>query len=243
MVAISSSPCALNLICGRKDQQLIHTRFFKDAAFTMLNLPYLGRGINVNQIYAGRNKGHVYAKSDKSEESVPSWAKPDSDEPPPWARNEGKPNELKEGFEIPFFVYLLASAITAIAAIGSVFEYVNQKPVFGLLNSDSIFYAPLLGFFAITGIPTSNFLVHALLFQRRKDLKTAPFPTSDCCLAHCEPQLQRLPHECWHLFEQNNDSSVILIYPFFPKKNDDANFERVFSIFLGINPPPPLEMQ
>ncbi|KAK6933926.1 hypothetical protein RJ641_036820, partial [Dillenia turbinata] len=46
----------------------------------------------------------------------------------------------------PFYVYLLASAITAIAAIGSVFEYVNQRPVFGVLKSDSIFYAPLLGF-------------------------------------------------------------------------------------------------
>jgi hypothetical protein len=39
--------------------------------------------------------------------------------------------------------------------IGSVFEYVNQRPVFGILNSDSIFYAPLLGFFAFTGIPVS----------------------------------------------------------------------------------------
>ncbi|GLU14698.1 hypothetical protein SLE2022_312520 [Rubroshorea leprosula] len=98
------------------------------------------------------------AKSSKSEETVPSWAKPDSDEPPPWARDERKDNAAGESFEIPFFVYLLASAVTAIAAIGSVFEYVNQRPVFGVLNSDSIFYAPLLGFFAFTGIPTSAFL-------------------------------------------------------------------------------------
>ncbi|KAM1062398.1 uncharacterized protein LOC126608624 [Malus sylvestris] len=42
--------------------------------------------------------------------------------------------------------------------IGSVFEYVNEKPVFGILSSDSIFYAPVLGFFAFTGIPTSAFL-------------------------------------------------------------------------------------
>lgn len=44
--------------------------------------------------------------------------------------------------------------------IGSIFEYVNQNPVFGVLNSDSIFYAPLLGFFAITGIPTSVCFAH-----------------------------------------------------------------------------------
>jgi hypothetical protein len=53
--------------------------------------------------------------------------------------------------------------------IGSIFEYVNQKPVFGVLNSDSIFYAPLLGFFAITGVPTSvitrinHFIVHVYI--------------------------------------------------------------------------------
>ncbi|WJX84300.1 hypothetical protein P8452_66889 [Trifolium repens] len=100
------------------------------------------------------------AESSKSDEKIPSWAKPDSDEPPPWAKNEAqnKTGSSEQGFEIPFYAYLLASAITAIAAIGSIFEYVNQKPVFGVLNSDSIFYAPLLGFFAITGAPTSAFL-------------------------------------------------------------------------------------
>ncbi|XP_050376165.1 uncharacterized protein LOC126793623 isoform X2 [Argentina anserina] len=98
------------------------------------------------------------AKSSKSDEKIPSWAKPDSEEPPPWAQSEGKKGDLEQGFEVPFYVYLLASAVTAIAAIGSVFEYVNDKPVFGVLYSDSIFYAPVLGFFAFTGIPTSAFL-------------------------------------------------------------------------------------
>lgn len=127
-------------------------------------------------------------ESSKSDEKIPSWAKPDSEEPPPWAQNEAQnktASSSEQGFEIPFYVYLLASAITAIAAvtnffsfcslsfhvsciinylmgnlnlvlqIGSIFEYVNQKPVFGVLSSDSIFYAPLLGFFAISGVPTS----------------------------------------------------------------------------------------
>lgn len=47
--------------------------------------------------------------------------------------------------------------------IGSVFEYVNQRPAFGVLNSDSVFYAPLLGFFAFTGIPTSVSLEFTLI--------------------------------------------------------------------------------
>ncbi|KAJ8637682.1 hypothetical protein MRB53_011949 [Persea americana] len=97
------------------------------------------------------------AKSSKSDEKIPSWARPESDEPPPWARDEAK-DVSGQTFEIPFYGYLLASAITAIAAIGSIFEYINQRPVFGVLNSDSVFYAPLLGFFAFTGVPTSAFL-------------------------------------------------------------------------------------
>ncbi|OIW05044.1 hypothetical protein TanjilG_18645 [Lupinus angustifolius] len=100
--------------------------------------------------------------SKSSDEKIPSWAKPDSNEPPPWAKDETNKNSENNnnigGFQIPFYVYLLASAITAIAAIGSIFEYVNQKPVFGVLSSDSVFYAPLLGFFAFTGIPSSAFL-------------------------------------------------------------------------------------
>lgn len=101
------------------------------------------------------------AKSKPSDPKIPSWAKPDSDELPPWARKEGKgktADPAEQAFQIPFYVYLLSSAIVAIAAVGSMFEYVNQKPVFGLLNSDSVFYAPVLGFFALSGIPTSVFL-------------------------------------------------------------------------------------
>ncbi|KAL2320999.1 hypothetical protein Fmac_029968 [Flemingia macrophylla] len=97
-------------------------------------------------------------ESSKSDEKIPSWAKPDSDEPPPWARDEPNNQNSQQGIQIPFYAYLLASAITAIAAVGSIFEYVNQRPVFGVLSSDSVFYAPLLGFFVFTGIPSSAFL-------------------------------------------------------------------------------------
>uniref|UniRef100_A0A7N0V9P4 Transmembrane protein n=1 Tax=Kalanchoe fedtschenkoi TaxID=63787 RepID=A0A7N0V9P4_KALFE len=98
------------------------------------------------------------AKSSESEETIPSWADPDADEPPPWARDDGKQSATQESFDIPFYVYLIGSAITAIAAIGSVFEYLNKNPVFGVLESDNFFYTPLLGFFFFTGIPTSGFL-------------------------------------------------------------------------------------
>ncbi|EES19726.1 uncharacterized protein LOC8077035 [Sorghum bicolor] len=94
----------------------------------------------------------------EAEEKVPAWAKPGAEEPPPWAREGGAARGPEEAGQVPFYAYLLASAITAIAAIGSIFEYTNQRPVFGIVGSDSALYAPILGFFVFTGIPTSAFL-------------------------------------------------------------------------------------
>ncbi|XP_066362977.1 uncharacterized protein [Miscanthus floridulus] len=94
----------------------------------------------------------------EAEEKVPAWAKPGADEPPPWERQGGAARGQEEARQVPFYAYLLASAITAIAAIGSIFEYTNQRPVFGIVGSDSALYAPILGFFVFTGIPTSAFL-------------------------------------------------------------------------------------
>jgi len=118
----------------------------------------------------------------EEEEQVPAWAKPGADEPPPWVRDGGAARGPEEAGQVPFYAYLLASAITAIAAvrapagnpfsfslpaeslltktklapqIGSIFEYTNQRPVFGIVGSDSALYAPILGFFVFTGIPTS----------------------------------------------------------------------------------------
>ncbi|CAN0840531.1 hypothetical protein LINGRAHAP2_LOCUS2847 [Linum grandiflorum] len=108
-------------------------------------------------------------KPDEPSSPIPSWADPNSEEQPPWARGETSKQTDGGEFQIPFYAYLLASAITAIAAIGSVFEYVNQKPIFGVLSVDSIFYAPILGFFAFTGIPTSAFLWYKSVQAANKD--------------------------------------------------------------------------
>lgn len=159
------SPCTSNLIfCSRRQLQSL-PRLFVGVGQRFQNqlIAKQNRRYHANQKKELTHRFSVYAitegsaKSSESEETIPSWARPDSDEPPPWASGESK-DTSQQSFEIPFFVYLLASAVTAIAAIGSIFEYVNQRPVFGILNSDSIFYAPLLGFFAFTGIPTSAFL-------------------------------------------------------------------------------------
>lgn len=120
-----------------------------------VSIPFVSRTRSRRLVVRSASEGS--AKSSRSDEKIPSWARPDSDEPPPWAQDTASGGSLST-FEIPFYAYLLASAVTAIAAIGSVFEYVNQNPIFGVINADSVLYAPVLGFFAFTGIPTSAFL-------------------------------------------------------------------------------------
>jgi vacuolar iron transporter family protein len=53
----------------------------------------------------------------EAEEQVPSWARPGADEPPPWAREGGGSAQGPGAGQVPFYAYLLASAITAIAAV------------------------------------------------------------------------------------------------------------------------------
>ncbi|KAM0864231.1 hypothetical protein ACQ4PT_044038 [Festuca glaucescens] len=111
------------------------------------------------------------SSGEKTDGKVPSWARKGSDEAPPWARNEGGASGQDAGgaVEVPFYAYLLASAVTAIAAIGSIFEYTNGRPVFGVVGTDSPLYAPLLGFFAVTGIPTSGYLWYKAVQTANKD--------------------------------------------------------------------------
>ncbi|KAJ7101815.1 hypothetical protein O6H91_Y577800 [Diphasiastrum complanatum] len=98
-------------------------------------------------------------ESENETENLPDWAKPDSDVPPPWARDKSLSSSGEQQlFEPPFFVYLIGSSLVAIAAVGSIFEFFNKRAVFGIIQPDSPFYTPILGFFAVTGLPTSAFL-------------------------------------------------------------------------------------
>ncbi|CAL5095550.1 unnamed protein product [Urochloa decumbens] len=144
-VAVSTTPCSGSGHIGLRPTSLGH---------------HLGRSLLGGR--CRRRSLAVLAAAGKppggeAEEQVPAWAKPGADEPPPWERKGGAVQGQEAG-QVPFYAYLLASAVTAIAAIGSIFEYTNQKPVFGIIGSDSALYAPLLGFFVFTGIPTSAFL-------------------------------------------------------------------------------------
>ncbi|KAK9839425.1 hypothetical protein WJX81_001400 [Elliptochloris bilobata] len=84
--------------------------------------------------------------------------KAEEDDLPIWARDEVERQEKEDGLDLPFGVYLLASAIVAIAAVGSIFEFANKNAIFGTVPPSSPFYAPIQLTFALTGIPSAGFL-------------------------------------------------------------------------------------
>jgi vacuolar iron transporter family protein len=44
--------------------------------------------------------------------------------------------------------------------VGSVFEFTNKNPIFGVVQPDSFLYGPILGIFALTGLPTAGWLFY-----------------------------------------------------------------------------------
>ena len=40
--------------------------------------------------------------------------------------------------------------------MGSIYEYFNKNPIFGLVQPGNPLYTPILGFFALTGLPLSG---------------------------------------------------------------------------------------
>ncbi|GIL79901.1 hypothetical protein Vretimale_12522 [Volvox reticuliferus] len=100
----------------------------------------------------------VIARVEPGQQSPPKPAT--EDELPPWIRRE-KERELQaqQGTSgLPWPLYLLFSIFTAIAAVGSIFEFVDRNPVFGVLPPDNPLWAPILLFFAVTGFPTAGIL-------------------------------------------------------------------------------------
>lgn len=106
-------------------------------------------------------------KTEEKEEPTPSWAKPGTEELPPWARNEAAA-PVKSSGDLPFPLYLVGSCLVAIAAVGSIFEYFNQNPIFGVVQPDSPLWAPILGVFVVTGFPSAGFLFYKAISLANK---------------------------------------------------------------------------
>ncbi len=77
---------------------------------------------------------------------------------PVWVKREKQRELDSQNKDLPFGVYLLFSCFVTIAAVGSCFEFANQNPIFGVVGPDSPLYAPVLGLFAVTGIPMAGLL-------------------------------------------------------------------------------------
>ncbi|KAI7839231.1 hypothetical protein COHA_007044 [Chlorella ohadii] len=93
------------------------------------------------------------------------------EEEPIWVRREREraaQQAARGSGDLPFGVYLLFSSFTAIAAIGSIFEYANQHAIFDVIQPDSPLYTPILGFFALTGLPTAGFLFYKAVQSANK---------------------------------------------------------------------------
>ncbi len=64
---------------------------------------------------------------------------------------------------LPWPLLLLFSIFTAIAAVGSIFEYIDRNAIFGVVGPDSQLWAPILLFFAVTGFPTAGAFAPAIV--------------------------------------------------------------------------------
>jgi hypothetical protein len=112
----------------------------------------------------------------EAEEQVPAWAKPGADEPPPWER-EGGAARGQEARQVPFYAYLLASTITAIAAVRL------PEPIFH--------FALCLSAFVAIARPRVRVLSAESLLTKTKPLRrSAPSsstPTSGRCSGSSAP--------------------------------------------------------
>ena len=100
---------------------------------------------------------NVVARAEKDETKVAAPAEDDEDLPP-WVRREREKKIAEQTGDLPFGLYLLFSSLVAIAAIGSIFEFANKNPLFGVVTPDSPLWAPILLTFAITGLPSAGYL-------------------------------------------------------------------------------------
>ena len=115
-------------------------------------------GIKSTLVQHYRPRTRCNSANPDGDNTPPTQASVDEEEPI-WVRREREREMAKQGNkELPFGVYLLMSSIVAIAAVGSIFEFTNKNPIFDVIYPDSPLYTPILGVFAVTGIPTAGFL-------------------------------------------------------------------------------------
>jgi hypothetical protein len=110
-----------------------------------------------SRVAFARGRGVVAAAAE--EESAPSTAtEEDLEDMPPWERRELEKKAAMEKGGLPWPAYLGLAAIVAIASVGSCFELTYGNPIFGVVQSDSFMYKPILYWLIFTGFPLAAFL-------------------------------------------------------------------------------------
>lgn len=58
--------------------------------------------------------------------------------------------------------YLSVAMLCMLRQVGSFYEFFNKNAIFGVVEPDSPLWLPILGLFAVTGLPTSGLALHIL---------------------------------------------------------------------------------
>jgi hypothetical protein len=113
------------------------------------------RGVASSSSSSSSSRVVVIPRATDDEPSA-STTRADDDEIPIWERRDIERKAAESRGGVPWPAYLLLSVIVLIAATGSVFEYAYKNPIFGVVQSDSGLYAPILGWFVFTGFPLAG---------------------------------------------------------------------------------------
>lgn len=92
------------------------------------------------------------------EEDASTAAEDEVEDMPPWERRELEKKAAMEKGGLPWPAYLGFSVIVLIASIGSCFELTYGNPIFGVVQSDSFAYKPILYWLIGTGFPLTAYL-------------------------------------------------------------------------------------
>mmetsp|Transcript_18932 Transcript_18932/g.56412 ORF Transcript_18932/g.56412 Transcript_18932/m.56412 type:complete len:178 (+) Transcript_18932:75-608(+) len=113
----------------------------------------------------------VAAATDGGPETKTNAPKPSPQDEPIWVRREREREAAKKDQGVPWALYLVASVLIAIAAVGCIFEYTDRNAFFGLIQPDSPLWAPVLITLAVTGFPSAGYMFYRGVTKFNEDME------------------------------------------------------------------------
>lgn len=127
-------------------------RVARSAPASVSTTPF--RHVVSTQVRGARVKARAEEETSASKTATTN----DDDEMPPWERREMEKKAAAEKGGLPWPAYLGLASIVGIASVGSCFELAYGNPIFGVVQSDSFAYKPILYWLIGTGFPLCAFL-------------------------------------------------------------------------------------